>query len=141
MPLSLDSVTLNAYLLADYRVLTPVPMTLRIGLCEPLLSEWLALHAVTQAVLITAHNPRSQRLGEADNAHRQQSLEDWLAQHGWVWSPTVGRDPAGEWPDEPGCLVLGMNAKQGVSLGRQWQQNAIVCCGSDGIPQLQLIDY
>lgn len=48
-------------------------------------------------------------------------------------------DPAKLWPTEKSFFVLGLDLNTSKSLGRQFNQNAIVWIGSNAIPQLILL--
>ena len=53
--------------------------------------------------------------------------------------PGVAVDPFGEWPDEPSFLVMGLSLESAKALAARYQQNAILWCGSTGIPELILL--
>ena len=51
----------------------------------------------------------------------------------------IGCDPSGCWPGEASCLVLGLSIDIARALGTEFEQNAIVWCGADAVPELVLL--
>ncbi len=104
--------------------------------------ELKALHKqynVTCSTFITACNPYSEELGDAANAEKQIALANELNNRSLQYFHGVGEHPSGEWAGEPSYLVLGISLEAAKILGKQYEQNAIVCCGSDAVPQLILL--
>lgn len=137
---------LEIYRHATYRVFAEPAFTLAIG--SP--SSWLAAlyrqRHVSSAAFITACNPYGALLAADLNAVRQQALEASLQQQGWQWLPGQGEGSAEhtqntpcQWPPEASCLVFGIRREEAAELGRQYQQNAIVFCGSDAVPELLVL--
>ncbi|MOA43057.1 hypothetical protein D3C78_1651700 [compost metagenome] len=89
--------------------------------------------------MLTAWNPQSRALSDAENQMRQQALEAQLQQVGWHWVRTIAAHPHNGWPPEPGCFIEGMAADAAGDWGRRHGQNAVVCCGADAVPRLQLL--
>jgi hypothetical protein len=111
-------------------------VTLRIGLPCDLLRYFHAHYQVRSSVIITACNPRSQRLSETLNRQRHAVLKQQLLALGHPAIPAVARHPSNGWPEEPGFWVPGLSRKQGSILARHFDQNAIVYCGHDAPPSL-----
>jgi hypothetical protein len=74
---------------------------------------------------ITACNPRSEALSEAENNVRMRELEAYLFEGGFTYYRAVGTSANGEW-SEPSVFVLGMDASTAVSIGNHWGQMAVV---------------
>lgn len=91
---------------------------------------------VRSAAFITAYNPWSKSLSETENRTRQSRLETRMADLGFPILPGVGQDPSGQWPAEASCLVLGIDQKTALQVGTEYEQNAIVWCGSGACPKL-----
>lgn len=53
--------------------------------------------------------------------------------------PAAGLDPDGQWPPEPGYLVMDMEDRDVATFGRKYRQNAVVRVGADGIARLVVI--
>lgn len=108
-----------AYQDTDYRVdeFPTGPFTVHIGEPCPELApvEW---------AFVTACNPHSQQLPEAENDRRMAELEDFVSGR-WQYhrGSGVGRD--GTWR-EASLLIVGISEPDVVELARRYGQNAIV---------------
>lgn len=132
---------LTTYQQAHYRVQAEPSFTLRIGdVSEPLLALY-AQQGMTTAAFITAHNPRGMRYPATENIAFQQQLMHCITEQGLTWLPGTGEDPTGNWRTETSCLILGISQHAACEFGQHFQQNAIVFCESDGIPQLLWMNY
>ena len=127
----------QAYRDTHYWLLLEDPVCLRIGQSCPVLVDWQGQKGVECSTIITAHNPESQRLADADNDRRQQAMESELAQAGWTWVRTEARDPDEHWPIESGILVWGMDGQAATPWAQRYGQYAVVLIDRQGIPQLQ----
>ena len=135
--------TLTAYQGTDYYVSAEPPFVLRIGAASEPLRNLYRQHESNCAAFVTACNPYSQRLDAADNAAHQDRLRNELEQRGLTrglkFFKGEGRQPNGGWPAEPSFLVLGLDLEEAKALGRKHEQNAVVWCGADAVPQLILL--
>jgi len=123
-------------------------LTIRIGEHHPAVDQ-LAANMLgighTTWCHITAHNPRSEMLTEAENEHRTRALERDLralramaearGERGPVWLPGDGRSPDGQWV-EAGMWVAGLDRLSAWVLGARYQQNAVVWGETGGPAQL-----
>lgn len=134
----IDPHTIQAYRETDYRVHAGAPFTLRIGEPSAALVSLHDAHNAGCSAFITACNPHSQTLVAAANASRQKMLAGRLKERGLTFVSGVGQHPAGEWKEES-FLVLGLPLEEAKALGIEFEQNAIVWSGSDGVPQLVLL--
>jgi hypothetical protein len=75
--------------------------------------------------IITAHNPRSERLSDEENAKRHQDLAGWTAALGWQFASSLGSDLAGLWQEE-GIVLWDAELSVALELARHYQQHAIV---------------
>ncbi|WP_068712195.1 DUF3293 domain-containing protein [Vibrio tritonius] len=71
--------------------------------------------------VITAWNPRSQKLSHSENCLNNQRLQDELVDYDWV-SVTVG-DAKFEWFEE--SFAVAMELESALELARTFEQNAI----------------
>ena len=129
----------QAYRETEYRVSGTDPFVITVGVAS---SELLALchgHKVICAAFITACNPFSQELAPHENQRRQDELAKELSQRGLKYLDGVGQPPTGGWPGEPSFLVLGLELEAAKSVGQSLEQNAIVWCGANGVPELVLL--
>ncbi len=129
----------QAYRETEYRVFGTEPFGLSVGSASPKLLALYQGHKVTCAALITACNPFSQELAPHENQHRQDELAKELSQRSLNYLDGVGQHPRGSWPGEPSFLVLGLELEAAKSLGESLEQNAIVWCGANAVPELILL--
>ncbi|HET7315338.1 DUF3293 domain-containing protein [Salinisphaera sp.] len=91
------------------------------------LADWIAhYNGDTPAWLITAYNPGGEAVDAADNRARQYLLDALLDRHGLHCLPAVNRDTGGQWPNEPGWLVAGLEEGMARNLARRFGQAAVV---------------
>lgn len=106
---------------------------------QPALAPHYQRHAVHCAAYLTACNPLGELLPDHLNARRMAQLRQALQRAGWSWLDGRGHDPQGHWPGEDSVLVWGMGESTARAWGAQWNQNAVVCCGTDMVPRLVLL--
>jgi hypothetical protein len=82
---------------------------------------------------VTAYNPDSQLLAEAQNVRRQQELVEAVRDRGLAFLDGEGIGEDSRWPAEPSILILGIESDDARALGRQFGQLAIVV-GRTGQP-------
>lgn len=114
-------------------------LVLRIGVFEPRLAQLFLARGVRSGAFVTACNPGSRLTSAADNRARRLALEDLLRAQGWPFLAGEGVHPAGGWPAEASCFILGVPCDLAQDLARRFGQNAIVWCGPDAVPQLLLL--
>jgi hypothetical protein len=102
------------------------PFHFRIGEQCPALDRLLSETGFNEWVYITACNPGSRHLPDAENASRMFELESRLRTLPCVICHGRGVGTIGDWPPEPSLLVLGLSEDQGLELGRSFGQAAIV---------------
>jgi hypothetical protein len=131
--------TIQAYRETNYCVLGESPFVLRVTVhSEPLAHAYIR-YRVDCAAFLTACNPFSEVISAADNDARQTELEEVLVLQGLDYLPGSGEHPSGDWIAEPSYFVPGLSLDDVKALGRKFDQNAVVWCGSDAIPQLVLL--
>jgi len=131
--------TVRAYLETDYLVDAPEPFVLRVGVASAPLASLYRQHCADCCAFISACNPYSRLIGNEENAERQAELAQELVQRGLTFFDGIGRHPAGGWPAETSFLVLGLSFDDSKKLGEKYQQNAIIWCGPDAVPELVLL--
>lgn len=109
-------------------------LALRVGEPHPALDQILENRGLRHYAWITAANPRSARLDEAENRARNRALAARLDGWQYLRARTVPDD--GAWPDEGGFLVLGMGPEDALELARAFEQNAILVGEVGGAPAL-----
>lgn len=135
----IEPALLQAYRATEYRVLADPPFVLTIGRRSEMLAALHARHGVDCSAFVTACNPGSCRLDDAHNARRHEALRAHLAAGRHPCIEGLGRHPTNDWPAETSLLVLGITRAAAQTLGEAWQQNAIVWCAADAVPQLVLL--
>lgn len=111
----------RAYRATSYRV---GGSALRVGEPHPWLDALLAARGLDEYVWITAANPEGARLDDAGNRRRLHDLAGRLSRFRLL--PGVGVADAGDWPDEPALLALGLGREEGLALARAFGQRAIL---------------
>lgn len=133
----LDPALIAAYRRTEYQV--GKAFALRIDEHSEPMREWQRRHGVSCAAFVTAANPRSLALTHHENQARHERLRTRLAREGLRFEEGEGVDPDRRWPPEPAFLIAGLDTSAARRLGREFDQNAVVWCGSDAIPQLLLL--
>lgn len=115
------------------------PVCLRIGQAQSALKVIYQIFQVDCAAFITACNPLSQALSDAENDLRQQRLLAEIRQAGYTGLIGEGRPWRPGWKPEASWLIPGMPLEAACAIGQRYQQNAIVWVGADCVPQLQVL--
>ena len=133
---------ITSYQTAGYlAVVDTDPITLHINQYSAPLNQILTKFEHQCAVFITASNPLSQQQDPHLNQIRNTQLRNALTQHTDLVFEGVSTDPAKLWPAEQSFLALGINLKTAISLGKQFDQNAVVWADTDAIPRLMLLRW
>jgi len=118
---------LTAYRKTTFVAATPAGrLELRVGKSCPALDSLLADLNVRSWGYITAFNPRSQPLPDAENETRHQRLEQRVGDLGVPAFRGEGIADDGVWPAERSLLLLGVSRSQVIELGREFGQLAVV---------------
>lgn len=89
---------LQAYGQTEFHVHSEPQFILRIGQPNAALLSAHKHHRVDSSAFITAWNPYSQAVDAAENAARQQTLEQELVRRSLYFYPGLGQHPSGQWP-------------------------------------------
>lgn len=124
-----------AYEATTYRVATGPRggFAIRVGARSEDADSLLAAAGAESWAFITAANPRSVPLADAENAARMARLEEIVVRRGLVHHRGAGVGAEAGWPPEPSLLVLGLSEAEAVALARQFDQLAILV-GRRGAP-------
>lgn len=131
--------TIQAYRETEFRVELEPSLVLTIDMPNPRLAALCKTNRADSCAFITACNPHGAQLGEADNAKLQEELAQELHRRSLPFLPGIGQHPVGNWPGESSYLVFGLSLEAARTLGRRFDQNAIVWCGPDTVAQLILL--
>lgn len=134
-PKPLDRRLLTAYLQTAYRLL-PLAIDLRINSPCPALDEWLAQQCADTLAVLTAWNPGSVLLPEADNRARNLLLEQALLTRCTTLLPALGIGDAGDWPPEESFGAAGISLQHAAELAADFGQNAFVFTQKGELPFL-----
>jgi hypothetical protein len=134
----LDERLIAAYRATDYVLFVGDghDVTLNIGEHNPDFDRVLDGRNATTAVVVTAYNPRSIVLSDAENRSRHAALTALLDARGHDYALGEGRDPSGAWKAELECVVFGIPVETGLEIARRFEQNAIVFVARGGLPEL-----
>lgn len=134
----LDERLIEAYRATDYVLFVGDghDVTLNIGRRNPEFDIVLDRHGATTAVVVTASNPRSVVLTDAENTARHAQLTAFLEAGGHDYALGEGRDPTGAWKAELECVVFGVSVELGLEIAGRFEQNAIVFVTRGGLPEL-----
>lgn len=130
---------INAYRETEYILNIEPPMTLRVGQKNEALIALHKKYRVESSAFITAYNPYSESTLDAKNVKVQSELHKELQTRSLTFLDGQGLHPSNMWPAEPSFLVMGLSLEASKILGIKFQQNAILLCDKDGIPQLVLL--
>jgi len=132
----MDEPLVQAFKETHYIVQDEQPFVLRIGETSEDLIACHKRHRVECSAFITAWNPFSHQLTAKENEERHQALIAEIKGRSLSILPGVGQHPSNNWPGEKSVLVLGLSLEAAKTLGRRFEQHAIVWCSNDGVPQL-----
>jgi hypothetical protein len=134
----LTDALIEAYRATDYVLfdIGAAEVTLNIGRSSAAFDRVLAARGAETAVIVTAYNPRSIVLPEAENRVRHGELVALIERRGYDYGLGEGRDPTGHWKAELECIVFGISIEAGLDLARAFDQNAIVFIRRGGAPEL-----
>lgn len=130
---------LQSYKSADYHVDTSPSFILKIGMHSPELDSIYKTSHKHTAAFITAFNPYSQELSAQENKDRNHKLEELIQSLGFDYIHGEGKCGDGDWDGEKSFLIFGISEEQASEIGKEFEQNAIVWCDKDTIPQLLLL--
>ena len=133
---TIDPAARKAYLETHYLVNGDTPLTLQVSIVSSVLATLYKAHRVESCAFITACNPWSQLLDAAANTQRQVTLAAELRHRSLTFVEGIGQHPSGQWPGEASFLVWGLSLEAAKALGIRHEQNALIWCGLDAVPQL-----
>ncbi len=129
-----------AYRKTHYVVFGEPGLVIRIGEPNPDLDELLEAEGAATAAYITAANPRGEARSAWENEIANAALVESQTEAGYSCYEGEGRDPQGRWTPERSVLVVGISRADAETLGRLFEQNAIVFVEKSRAPELVLID-
>ncbi len=136
---AIDKNLIQAYVDTDFRVHTEPPFVLNVGVSSEPLPQLFHQYQCDCAAYLTACNPFSRSLGDAENAARQAELAKELTGRSLKFINGEGQDRQRKWPGEASVLVFGLSREASRALARKYEQNALIWCGNDAVPELVLL--
>jgi hypothetical protein len=136
---SLPTSLIEAYTSADYTVLAAKRFVLNIGHKSDGLEDLYRRLGVQTSAFITAFNPYSKALTLEENITRNEALKNELDEIAWAVIKGYGQDPEELWEKEDSFLAIGITKEVAIKLGNKYEQNAILWCDADFIPELILL--
>lgn len=91
----------------------------------------------TEWAYLTAYNPFSKELTDKENLERQSQLLSKISDYKFYEGEGVGEDPT--WKPERSILIVGITKNKAISLGREFEQNAIVYGKINEVPELIIL--
>jgi hypothetical protein len=120
----MDKELFEAYRSTLYQVNDPLIQILIGQQCGPI-DALLQQHNCSTYAFITAWNPFSNLLSDAENENRNQLLYNELIGKFLLFQGQgIGQDP--KWKPEESFLVLGIDECTAIEVGKKFEQNAIV---------------
>lgn len=120
-----------------YRVDLPGgSIDLRIGLESPTFDAFLRAQGASCWGILTACNPQAVRLSNDENQRHQALLLARLAESGCRFFAACNLADTGDWPAEPGCLILQVSQERLRALAVEFSQCAMVYGQAGSPPRL-----
>ncbi len=131
---------IRAYLATDYRLgHTDQDIVLTVGQCSKRLMALFASFGVECGAFLTAYNPRGARQSDEANEYAHARLAGQLRVLEIQVIEGSGSEVGTDWPAERSYFALGLALEPARTIGRYFNQDAIVWVGADGVPQLVLL--
>jgi hypothetical protein len=104
---------------------------------SPQLDILLDKHNANEWAFITSENPFSKQLAAEENVTRHQQLLEKVKEYHHFEGEGIGEDPNHK--PEKSLLIIGISAADAISLGKHFEQNAIVLGKKNEPAQLQML--
>lgn len=134
----LDQSLIKAYETTEYHVRSAKPFILELGKKSEGIVDLARRLRVDCVAFITAYNPYSRVISDTENAKRNRQLKRELDKLDLTIVVGYGQDPTTSWKEDS-FVVFGLGLEETKRLGIKYQQNAVVWCGVDAIPELVLL--
>ena len=131
--------TIQAYQETAFLVFAENSLELKISIKSEALLDLYRVNNSETCAFVTACNPNGEMLSDEQNLILQKQLEDEIKIRGLNFIPGEGKHPISDWPGESSFLIFDLSLESSKTLGRKFNQNAIVWCDQDAIPQLILL--
>ncbi len=125
-----------AYTNTKFHVFIPA-IVIEIGKRNEDLDTLIKKEGQTEWAYLTAYNPFSKELTDKENLERQSQLLSKISDYKFYEGEGVGEDPT--WKPERSILIVGITKNEAISLGREFEQNAIVYGKINEVPELIIL--
>ncbi|MCX7627423.1 MAG: DUF3293 domain-containing protein [Methylophilaceae bacterium] len=115
------------------------PLVLRVDVHAPALARLMRESGQKEGAFISACNPGSIPLDEAQNAVRHTQLLIKVQQLGVLFYQGMGIPEGTDWHPEPSLLILGISRSQAHALAAEFGQNALLYFEEDATPRLHYV--
>lgn len=122
-----------AYTNTKFHVFFPA-IVIEIGKRNEELDTIIKKDGQTEWAYLTAYNPYSKELTDKENLKRQSQLLSKISGYKFYEGEGVGEDPT--WKPERSILIAGITKNDAISLGREFEQHAIVYGKINEVPEL-----
>jgi len=130
----------RAYRATDYRLgHTTQDIVLAPGLRSDRLAALFASESVNCGAFLTAFNPLGTQKSDIANDLAHTQLATVLTGLGLKFIEGSGSEEGTHWPTEKSLFALGLGREGAISIGRQFDQDAIVWVGDSAVPELVLL--
>lgn len=131
MTSSISKSLITAYNEAMYEVKSNPPIVFNISDNKIELEQLLLEHNAKSAILLTAHNPRSLLKTKMENDALHAKLLQWVNDQKLKFILAQSFDKKLMWPAETGIFIFDLPLESAKSLGKQFEQNALVVIEGD----------
>jgi hypothetical protein len=129
---------LNAYIETNYFI-NNIEIPLKINKYSDFLNDIYNKYSVNSCAYITAYNPYSKQVDECENIKNNQSLKLLLEQNNYKYMEGFGNHPSNEWEKENSFLIIGIDYNNACVIGKKYNQNAILWCNKECVPNLIIL--
>jgi len=132
---NIDQQLLKAYQETTYEVMAP-PISIQIGVQNPVLDAFLQENDAQSWAFITAWNPQSQLLSHKENNRRHQELTKMVKNAGYPYFIGKGIGKKEDWEPELSLFIIHISKAKATETGSYFNQKAIVFGEKGGLPTL-----
>lgn len=132
---------LESYRSTIYTTTPPTAFSIKIGERNTQLDNYMQDNNLNTWAYITAENPRSQALSQAENNKRNEALRNQLHNFELRYLEGHGIPANSDWKPETSFLIFNISLTEAKNLAGQFDQNAFVHGAIDSKPTLICLAY
>ncbi len=134
--MEINDALILAYTNTKFHIFIP-EISIEIGKRNEELDALIKKDGQVEWAYITAYNPFSDVLSDKENLQRHAELISKISDYKFYEGEGVGEDPT--WKPERSILIVGITKNEAISLGREFEQNAIVYGKINEVPELIIL--